>query len=197
MTHSHLPTAINTHRRAFLVAAGCGLAALSSPANARPRRGQLLRQVPPAYRDAAIRAGIPPRLLYGVALQESAMLWGERVLPWLWTLNVSGTPHRYATYEDGVRALTNWVTVQRIRNVDCGPMQVNWRWHGDKLQSFAKALDAHNNLAVGASILASHYRDSGNWFVAAGRYHHPTDVARANAYAQGVFRRIELLQEAA
>ena len=147
MTHSHLPTAINTHRRAFLVAAGCGLAALSSPASARARRGQLLRQVPPAYRDAAIRAGIPPR--------------------------------------------------QRIRNVDCGPMQVNWRWHGDKLQSFAKALDAHNNLAVGASILASHYRDSGNWFVAAGRYHHPTDVARANAYAQGVFRRIKLLQEAA
>ena len=80
--------------------------------------------------DAAVRAGIPPRLLYGVALQESAMLWGEKVLPWLWTLNVRGTPHRYATYDDGVRALTNWVTVQKVRNVDCGPMQINWRWHG-------------------------------------------------------------------
>ena len=196
MTPSQSPSSINPRRRAFLAAAGCGLAVLASPASARPRR-QLLRQVPPAYHDAAIRAGIPPRLLYGVALQESSMLWGERVLPWLWTLNVSGIPHRYATYADGVRALTNWVTVQRIRNVDCGPMQVNWRWHGDKLQSFARAMDAHINLAVGASILAGHYRDSGNWFVAAGRYHHPTDVARANAYAQGVFRRIEQFQEAA
>ena len=69
--------------------------------------------------------------------------------------------------------------------------------HGDKLQTFANALDAHYNLAVGASLLAGHYRDSGNWFAAAGRYHHPTDTVRATAYAQGVFRRIALLQEAA
>lgn len=184
-------------RRAFLCAAASSVLVMAAPAVAKPRRAQVLRVVPPAYHAAAIRAGIPPKVLYGVALQESAMLWGEHVLPWLWTLNVRGTPHRYATYDDGVRALTHWVTVQRISNVDCGPMQINWRWHGDKLQSFAKALDAHYNLAVGASILASLYRDSGNWFVAIGRYHNPTDVARATNYAQGVFRRIESLQEAA
>lgn len=189
-----LPT---PNRRGFLVAAGCAMAMMAMPAFARPRASKLLLDVPPAYHNAALRAGVPPRLLYGIALQESKMLFGERVLPWLWTLNVAGRPHRYETYGDGVRALTHWVRTRGIRNVDCGPMQVNWRWHGDKLQSFEKALDAHYNLAVGASILATHYRDSGDWVVAAGRYHHPTDTTRAANYAKAVFRRIPMLREVA
>lgn len=124
------------------------------------------------------------------------MMWGDAVLPWLWTLNVAGTPHRYATYTDGVRALTHWVAVRGIRNVDCGPMQVNWRWHSDKLETFQSAMDAHHNLAVGAALVAQHYRDSNDWFVAAGRYHHPTDTARAQTYARGVWRRIAQLEAA-
>jgi len=143
-----------------------------------------------------MRAQVPPRLLYGIALQESAMLWGEKVLPWLWTLNVQGTPHRYATYADSVRALDHYVHVRRIRNVDCGPMQVNWRWHSDKLGTVARAMDARYNLAVGASILSRHHRDTGDWFVATGRYHHETDTARATDYARRVFARVAKLEAA-
>lgn len=191
------PLSHRSTRRAFLAAAGAALAdalwpAAAAAATPRPRRPRI---VPPAYGYAARQAGVPPRLLYGVALQESAMLFGGHVLPWLWTLNVAGIPHRYATYPDGVRALAYWVGERGIRNVDCGPMQVNWRWHSDKLRTFAQALEANNNLAVGASILAAHYRETGDWFTAAGHYHHPSDQQRARDYAIGVFQRVSTLHE--
>ena len=117
-------------RRRFLV--GGTLALVAAPLFARGR-ATVLREVPPAYRGAALAARVPPRLLYAIALQESAMAFGQHVLPWLWTLNIQGTPHRYASEGDAVRALTRTVTVKRIRNVDCGPMQVNWGYHYAKL----------------------------------------------------------------
>ena len=174
-------------RRRFLV--GGALALLAGPLFARGR-ATVLREVPPAYRGAALAARVPPRLLYAIALQESAMAFGQHVLPWLWTLNIQGTPHRYASEGDAVRALTRTVTVKRIRNVDCGPMQVNWGYHYDKLGSFQRALEPRNNLAVGAAILAGHYRDCGDWFIAAGRYHHPADAARSRNYAKRAFARL-------
>jgi hypothetical protein len=179
---------------------GALLAAVGVPAvahAARPARPTLLRVVPPAYRAAALAARVPPRLLYAIALQESAMGFGEHVLPWLWTLNIRGTPHRYATYADAVFALSHAVNVRHIRNVDCGPMQVNWGYHAASLGSFARALDPRTNLAVGARLLAGHYRDTGDWYLATGRYHNPADVARARAYANGVFARLDRLTEAA
>ena len=185
-------------RRRFL--GGVLLAGLSLPSVstlARTRRVPLLTVVPPAYRDAAVAARIPPRLLYGIALQESAMAFGDHVLPWLWTLNIRGTPHRYATYKDAVLALTQTVTHQKIRNVDCGPMQVNWGYHAEQLLTFERALDAHINLAVGATILAGHFRATNDWHKATGRYHNPGDSVRARRYADGVFARVTQLTEAA
>jgi hypothetical protein len=179
---------------------GALLAAAGLPALARAARLQrptLLRVVPPAYRAAALAARVPPRLLYGIALQESAMGFGEHVLPWLWTLNIRGTPHRYATYADAVATLSQTVDIRRIRNVDCGPMQVNWGYHAATLGSFARALEPRANLAVGAALLAGHYRDTGDWYLATGRYHNPADGARARAYANGVFARLDHLREAA
>src|SRR5690606_25458454 len=52
---------------------------------------------PPAYQVAAQRAGIPSSVLYAVALQESGARINGRLVPWPWSLNVAGTPYRYAT----------------------------------------------------------------------------------------------------
>jgi hypothetical protein len=183
-------------RRRFLAGLLLAGAGLSAPCLARSKAVPLLRVVPPAYRDAAVVARVPPRLLYGIALQESAMAFGNHVLPWLWTLNIRGTPHRYASYPLAVRALTRAVTVDKIRNVDCGAMQVNWRYHADKLVSFERALDPHVNLAVGAAILAAHYRSTGDWYQSTGRYHNAVDHERARKYANGVFARVARLTEA-
>jgi soluble lytic murein transglycosylase-like protein len=69
-------------------------------------------------------------------------------------------------------------------------MQVNWRYHQRRLQSFARALDPYPNIAVGAAILREHFDATGDWFKAVGRYHHPSNTARANAYARSVFARL-------
>lgn len=125
------------------------------------------------------------------------MLFGERLLPWLWTLNIRGVPHRYATYRDAVAALSNAVTRRGIRNVDCGPMQINWRWHSDKLRTFELALEANYNLAVGAQILAGHFVDTNDWHAATGLYHNQVDKTRSRRYADAVFARLPRIAEAA
>jgi hypothetical protein len=52
---------------------------------------------PTAYQVAARQAGVPPTVLYAVALQESSIrLRGERV-PWPWTLNIAGASRYYST----------------------------------------------------------------------------------------------------
>jgi hypothetical protein len=196
-TDTTLPPRSAGRRRFLGSALLCAFALPAVTVAARPRRRTLLREVPPAYRAAALAAHVPPRLLYGVALQESAMAFGAHILPWPWTLNIRGSAHRYAGYIDAVAALSHAVTVGRIRNVDCGPMQVNWGYHAQLLGSFARALEPHANLAAGARLLAGHYRDTGDWFAATGRYHNQADAERAHTYAASVFARVARLREAA
>ena len=104
--------------------------------------------------------GVPPIILYGVALQESAKLFGPHVLPYPWTLNVQRTPKRYETYEAAVAALRGYV-MAGITSVDCGLLQVNWRCHHDKLGSFWTALDPYPNIGVGARLLREHFEREG------------------------------------
>lgn len=148
--------------------------------------------LPPGYQAMGRRAGVPPLVLYGVALQESKLLFGPHALPYPWTLCVAGEPRRFANHAAAVADLRRCVT-GGVRNVDCGSMQVNWAWHADKLGSFERALDPYPNLAVGAFILRSLY--AGDWFAAVGQYHTgpartPEQVLRGERYAAAVFARI-------
>lgn len=52
---------------------------------------------PPAYQLAAHDANIPSTVLFAIALQESGTRVRGRLLPWPWTLNIAGTPYRFAT----------------------------------------------------------------------------------------------------
>jgi soluble lytic murein transglycosylase-like protein len=125
---------------------------------------------PAAFEQAAARHGIPAWLVYGVALQESQVTIGRTALPYPWTLCVSGRGERYADVHAARRALRGYLDVG-VTNVDCGPMQVNWRWHRDKLQSVDRALDPYANLDVGAGILADLRRSTGDWRMAVQLYH--------------------------
>lgn len=133
--------------------------------------------------------GVPPLILYGVALQESKMKFGAHALPYPWTLCVRGQSKRYGSYQEVVLALKHYVT-SGITNVDCGAMQVNWRWHKERLRSYRQALDPYPNLFVGAQILVEQYKATGDWFTAVGRYHNQVDLPRARRYATQVFSRI-------
>ncbi|HYE71658.1 MAG TPA: transglycosylase SLT domain-containing protein [Aquabacterium sp.] len=178
----------------------CGLGLTPALLHARVANnaaGQRARQIlpapmPPGYAAMARRFGVPPMVLYGIALQESAMLFGTWSLPWPWTLNVQGSPKRYATYPESVAAMRGYIAAG-IRNLDAGLMQVNWRFHRDKLIDPARALDPYPNIAVGAHILRGHFNATGDWPRAVGRYHSPGDSVRADAYAAAVYRLIARL----
>ncbi|HET9642905.1 MAG TPA: lytic transglycosylase domain-containing protein [Burkholderiaceae bacterium] len=173
-------------RRTFL--AGSSAIVVAAPARAIERRGDPA-PLPPGYIAMGQRHGVPPLLLYGVALQESKDLFGEQSLPHPWTLCVRGKPLRFSTQAVAVHHLQHCVAAG-VTNVDCGLMQVNWRYHQRRLQSFARALDPYSNIAVGAGILREHFDATGDWFEAVGRYHHPSNTSRANAYARSVFARL-------
>lgn len=180
-------------RRALMSRALAGAACLAvPPAGAAHRPAPL----PPGYQAVGQRVGVPPLLLYGIALQESRLRFGPQALPYPWTLCLAGDPHRFDRHAEAVDALRRSVA-KGTTNVDCGAMQVNWHWHADKLGSFERALDPYPNLFVGATILRELYRGegAGDWFAAAGQYHtgpirRPDQAVRARRYAAAVFAHI-------
>lgn len=154
-------------------------------------------QPPRAYVRMGRRHGVAPWLLFGVALQESMLKFGERALPYPWTLCVRGRGQRYGSYAQTLQALRSCVQ-GGVSNVDCGAMQVNWHWHGDKLGSFERALDPYPNLAVGARILRGHYEARGDWRQAVALYHTGSDAsgstrARGQRYAGQALARLARL----
>jgi hypothetical protein len=56
-----------------------------------------LRQPPTAYVLTGQRLGVPAWVLFGVALQESQLLFGHEALPWPWTLDVAGRAERHGS----------------------------------------------------------------------------------------------------
>ena len=155
-----------------------------NPAYAEP-------DIPQAYRDAAAFWNIAdPALLYAVALAES----GRRLpdgshRPWPWTLNVGGKGHYYESQTEAWTALNGFVADGK-RNIDIGLMQISYRWNEETLVDPYTALNPVTNLNMGAKILAREYEASGDWEIAAGRYHSPglsdTQRARAKRYRERV-----------
>ncbi len=140
--------------------------------------------IPPAYLSIAREVGVPPRLLYAVALTESALRFSTAaVQPWPWSLNVNGKTEYHASRADAYRAIRRHLAAGR-RSIDIGLMQVNWRWHRETLQDPWKALDPYHNLRTGARLLRDRYRECGDWLTAAGRYHAPAATRRSQALAK-------------
>lgn len=152
--------------------------------------------IPSGYLQVANEFRMPAPLLYGIALQESVMWFGEprtrRPLPWPWTLNIAGTPTRLRTRDDAEQRLHDSLR-RGVDSVDVGPMGINWRYHQQRLLSVERALDPYWNLRVGAGLLAEHFARCGSWPEAVGRYHAPAHKARAAAYSASVFARLRKL----
>ena len=150
--------------------------------------------IPPAYRRIADEYGIPPGVLYAVALTESGLLMPESRdhRPWPWTLNVAGKAYRYGSRDTAYAGLMQHLA--RTEMVDVGLMQVNWRYHGDKLRTHWLALDPWFNLRIGASILREMYDQCGDWIVAAGRKFSPDDEGWATEYADIVREQMAMLE---
>lgn len=137
---------------------------------------------PPAYQLAAARAGIPASVLFAVALQESGASLRGQIIPWPWTLNVAGTPQRFASRDEACSALRLALTLHDAKRIDVGLGQTNLGYHPNRYASACDALDPRANLAVTAELLRAHYANAGDWTVAVGRYHRPAGGYPAARY---------------
>ena len=148
---------------------------------------------PPAYQLAAHSADIPSAVLFAIALQESGIRVRGRLLPWPWTLNIAGTPYRFANRQAACHALLQALVRHEAKRVDVGLGQTNLGYHGQRFSSPCEALDPYRNLAVTAALLREHHAATGDWVLAAGRYHRPAGGAPAARYRVGFSRQLERL----
>ena len=148
---------------------------------------------PPAYQLAAHDAGIPSTVLFAIALQESGARVRGRLLPWPWTLNIAGTPYRFATRQAACHALLQALYQYDTHRVDAGLGQTNLGYHAQRFSSPCGVLDPYRNLAVTAALLQEHHAATGDWVLAAGRYHRPAGGAPAARYRAGFSQRLEQL----
>ncbi|CRI57807.1 transglycosylase [Pseudomonas sp. CCOS 191] len=151
---------------------------------------------PPAYQLAAAQAGIPASVLFTIAQQESGTLLRGQLIPWPWTLNVAGTPQRFANRDQACSALTVALTRHDPKRIDVGLGQTNLGYYPERYPTACDALDPRSNLAVTADLLREHYADVGDWIVAAGRYHRPAGGAPAARYRMQFSQRWQHLEAA-
>jgi hypothetical protein len=149
---------------------------------------------PPAYQLAAHDADIPSTVLFAIALQESGLRVRGRLLPWPWTLNIAGTSYRFATRQAACHALLQALAQHDAKRVDAGLGQTNLGYHGQGFSSPCEALDPDRNLAVTAALLQEHHAATGDWVLAAGRYHRPAGGTPAARYRAGFSRQLKRLQ---
>ncbi|MCE8005311.1 transglycosylase SLT domain-containing protein [Billgrantia ethanolica] len=154
--------------------------------------------VPRAYVLAAQSHGVPPEVLYAVATTESAVTLEHGRRPWPWTLNVAGRGYYFATRDEACEALTRSLFETTV--IDVGIAQLNYRWQpqlfgaGTRFVDPCDALDPYANLDEAARLLRSHFDASGDWLVAAGRYHRPAGGAPAARYRREVAANLARLE---
>lgn len=158
-----------------------GVQATSVPAQEVP---------PPAYQIAAHQAGVPSPVLYAVALQESGTRLRGRQVPWPWTLNVAGTPQRYATRAEACAGLRRALARTPANRIDAGLGQVNLGYHTHRYTQPCDLLDPYRNLAIAAEILREQHTPGEGWLLAIGRYHRPAGGAPAARYRRSVHRHL-------
>lgn len=145
---------------------------------------------PPAYRIAARQANVPSPVLYAVALQESGTRLRGRLVPWPWTLNVAGSPQRYATRAEACAGLHRALAHTPANRIDAGLGQVNLGYHTHRYTQPCELLDPYRNLAIAAEILREQHTPGEDWLLAIGRYHRPAGGAPAARYRRSVHRHL-------
>lgn len=147
------------------------------------------------WETVAARHGLNPRLLYGVALQETRHAAGPATSsPWPYTLRGPDGPQFHRSQEDAAQALRQLLKRHRPLAIDVGLMQINLHWHGDQVARPEQLLDPQTNLDLAARILAEAIRSApGDLALGIGRYHQWQDANVARAYGRRVLRLVKAL----
>jgi hypothetical protein len=102
-------------------------------------------------------------------------------------------PYRFATRQAACHALLQALARHDAKRVDAGLGQTNLGYHGQRFSSPCEALDPYQNLALTAALLQEHHAATGDWVLAAGRYHRPAGGIPAARYRAGFSRQLERL----
>jgi hypothetical protein len=155
-------------------------------------------EIPRAYRIIADQYGVPADVFFSIALQESGKSGKDRFLPWPWTLNINNKGYYFETREEAeialLRAMENAQQQGKVGRVAVGLGQIYMPSHVNQFVSPILALDPTHNLNYAARLLIEHYRFTqkkgmGDWWIAVGRYHSPSNAQLANSYRQLVFKK--------
>jgi hypothetical protein len=153
-------------------------------------------ETPPwAYRFAAREVGVPPAVLFAVALQESGVTLRGRRIPWPWSLNIAGQPHRFQTRESACAGLHSALREVPPTRIDAGLGQINVGYQSHRFNDPCELLDPYRNLAIAAAILHEHHVPGEDWLLAVGRYHRPAGGDPAARYRRSVQQHLSRLPE--
>ncbi|MBK1718612.1 transglycosylase SLT domain-containing protein [Thiocystis violacea] len=149
------------------------------------------------WETVAARYGLDAELLYGVALQESRHGVGAHTsAPWPYTLRGPEGPQFHRSRAEAALALQRLTARYRPLAIDVGLMQVNLRWHGDKVANPADLLEARTNLEIAARILVEAIASApGDLELGVGRYHHWNNESIARAYGRRVLKMAKALAD--
>lgn len=115
------------------------------------------------WADAAAPHELDPWLLYAITLEESAVLDSSAGLlrPWPYQLHFKGETLRFDTREEAASQIEQWENAG-IRNYDIGPLQINRRWHGHRVDQLTDLLNVRRSLDLAAYLLAETIQLSGS-----------------------------------
>lgn len=129
------------------------------------------------WETAALSEDVDPLLLYSISLVESSrMVKGERSsYPHQFTIRDSRGAFYFSNKEEAVAALNKSLEIHQPWEIDVCAMQINLKWHGDKVDhDYARLFDLDTCLKVGSKILSEaihHPEESNDAAIMIGRYH--------------------------
>lgn len=148
--------------------------------------------IPRAYHVVAERYGVPVEVFYAMLLQESGHTVRGRFHPWPWTLNVDHEARRYDSKQEMAAALVGYLSEGRTIAVGLG--QIYLPAHQHVFDDVLYLVHPRVNMEYAALLLATEFQwtvrnHQPDWWLAAGRYHHPSNETFAAPYRRRVFER--------
>lgn len=119
---------------------------------------------------AEARYDIPDHLLLALGLQEAGYKSPQGLTIWPWSVNAAGEGRRFSNRQQA-EAFVRQKQAQGIDIIDVGCLQINLRWHPEAFATISQGFDPSANVDYAARFLRTLYDESGDWWVAAGRYH--------------------------
>lgn len=135
-----------------------------------------------AAHRAARAHSVPAEVLVALTMTETATRRDGEPHPWPWAVNDGGTGHWFRSREAALQFARARLK-EGARNFDVGCFQLNYRWHASAFASLEQMFDPVRNADYAARYLRSHYLATGDWSLAAGRYHSLTEK-HASRYRQ-------------